>query len=89
MLKSWLGERGAGNVTVHDVSQDTMRLSLHIISKAGFGIRLAWPGRSSEKGRAASDEVPAGHRLSFKDALSGVIDNIVTLLVLPHWLLSE
>lgn len=101
MLKSWVGPDGAANKTVWRVADDTMRLSLHVISRAGFGVRLLWPGvEDTEKvnGHAKGLEgaqqdlaagVPPGHSMSYTDALGTLLHNILWVLLLPNWLISE
>ena len=100
MVRSWLGPDGAGNKTVEKVSDDTMRLSLHVISRAGFGVRLLWPGveDKSTDGMDAglrggkeesSSDIPAGHTMSYTEALSSLLHNILWVFLVPNWLLSE
>ncbi|KAI9836787.1 MAG: hypothetical protein M1819_000952 [Sarea resinae] len=89
MLKSWLGPNGEPK-TVSTVANDTMRLSLHVISRAGFGVRCLWPGVESEDTGDAfsSAKIQAGHTMSYKDALTTLLHNLVWLIVVPHWLLA-
>lgn len=96
MVQSWLGSDSAGNKTVEKVSDDTMRLSLHVISRAGFGVRLLWPGVEDRKtddmkggGQQSSSDIPRGHTMSYTDALSSLLHNILWVLLIPNWLLSE
>lgn len=94
MLKSWLQDRGEG--TVHEVAEDTMTLTLNIISGAAFGMPLAWPGQSRPSSQAngalssqkSTNEVSPGHRMTFQDAIETVLTNIVWILLLPHVFLS-
>jgi cytochrome P450 len=51
MVESWVGIDGARNKTIGKVADDTMRLSLHVISRAGFGVRLLWPGLRIQRQR--------------------------------------
>ncbi|KAI9872665.1 MAG: hypothetical protein M1830_001356, partial [Pleopsidium flavum] len=99
MVESWVGPDGAGNKTIGKVADDTMRLSLHVISRAGFGVRLLWPGiedatektdRSAEipgAGQETSTDVPKGHTMSYTDALGSLLHNILWVMLLPRWLL--
>jgi cytochrome P450 len=95
MVRSWTGADGKGNVVVTSVAEDTMRLSLHVISRAGFGVRLLWPGQKNDVGTAedkvegeiSSAEIPEGHTMSFKDALSTLLESVLWL-ALPKWILS-
>ncbi len=85
MLAGWLGPSGNASKTITDVAGDTMRLSLHVISRAGFGVRLMWPHEEGARDVA----VPAGHKLSYKDAIHDLLQNILPIMLLPRWILSE
>lgn len=103
MLRSWLEKDGVCD----DLQQDTMRLPLHIISRAGFGVRLAWPGQEHkpelqkqnvdgtatgsiiEEKELSSFDVPAGHSMSYQEAISVLLHNILLVLLIPKWLLSR
>ncbi|KAK0338154.1 hypothetical protein LTR02_001879 [Friedmanniomyces endolithicus] len=69
--------------SVWDVAAQAMRLSLHVISKAGFGVRLPWPHEEVET------KIPEGHTLSYKDALSSLLENIIVVMLTPRWLLGR
>lgn len=100
MLKSWTGPRGDEVRTLTTVAADTMRLSLHVISRAGFGVRLLWPG--VEDGLATDSEVKetpgtdgvtsmgmgAGHTMTYTDALGTLLHNLLPIMLLPRFLLS-
>jgi cytochrome P450 len=95
MLRKWLGSNGNGNHTLYEVPMDSMRATLHIISKIGFGVSLLWPGEQpseKEKGTGvnfASNEPPEGFTMSFEHALSTLLENLMWVLLLPRWLLSK
>ena len=103
MTKSWVGNSGEQSQTIERVASDTMRLSLHIISQAGFGVRLLWPGiedgeqskeaghdaKASHGGVVSSVGVSPGHSLSYTDALESLLHNLITVLLLPRFLLRE
>ncbi|KAK6006781.1 hypothetical protein QM012_005789 [Aureobasidium pullulans] len=73
--------------TEKDIAAATMQLSLHVISLAGFGRRLLWPHEElKESGKAAA--VPEGHTMTYRDALSTLLDNIISVLLLPRWFLK-
>ncbi|KAA8569168.1 hypothetical protein EYC84_000837 [Monilinia fructicola] len=92
MLRKWLGPEGRGDVTLKEVPTDTMRITLHIISRIGFGVRLLWPGekpRSKEQESVySSNEAPEGHTMSFERSLSTLLETLVWVLFLPKWLLK-
>lgn len=100
MLASWLGPDGKGNQTVHRVMDDTMRLSLYVISRAGFGRKLKWPAADSKvdvddgyvdlsKIQNHQDDKDAGHSMSYTYAIHCLLDNILLQLVMPRWLMAR
>ncbi|KAK6358584.1 hypothetical protein TWF730_007910 [Orbilia blumenaviensis] len=91
MLKKWAGEDARGGITIKDVLEDTMRLSLHVISGAGFGVSLQWPGTTQDGDmiRPLSNDSTHQHTLSFKDALAGLLHNLLIVLVFPKWFLAN
>ena len=114
MVKGWMGGRIDSSPALSTVAADCMRLSLYVISCAGFGVNLNWPrsekedepklanghahghanGRLSSKSPGASEdrEEPKfgpDHKLSYTDALSGLLKNMVWILILPMVLLSK
>ncbi|KAI7652911.1 cytochrome P450, partial [Hortaea werneckii] len=83
MLAGWIGEDGKGSGAVWDVAAQAMRLSLHVISRAGFGVRLQWPHEETQT------QIPEGHTLSYKDALSTLLENIIVVMLTPRWVLAH
>ena len=85
-------EESAATAVADNVSKDTMRLSLHVISRAGFDVRCLWPGMESssgvEEGAMKSGEVPPGHLMSYTDSIQTLLHRIVFVLIFPPWLLS-
>ena len=58
-----------------------MKFALHIISSAGFGMKLAW--------NDACESLPQGHKLTFKQALEHVDTKLMYYLITPsyfYWL---
>jgi hypothetical protein len=55
MVKSWAGSKEAEKSSaspasvVSELGKDAMRLSLHVISRSGFGVRCLWPGAPASK----------------------------------------
>jgi cytochrome P450 len=94
MMKVW-----NGNV-IEDVSADTMKLALHIIARAGFGVPVEWPGVKPDRAEGfdassmqsvvgtSSKTVPPGHRLSFQDALDKLLHNFILNMIFPNWALK-
>lgn len=83
LMSGWIGAEEEYSKPVFDVSDQTMRLSLHVISRAGFDVRLTWP---HEEG--TTQEIPEGHTLSFKDALTTLLDNLLVVLIFPMWIMK-
>ncbi|KZF20054.1 cytochrome P450 monooxygenase-like protein [Xylona heveae TC161] len=79
--------------TVLTVAEDTLRLSLHVISRAGFGVGLRWSDKTTPtnplESEMDSSSIPEGHRLSFKAAIFTLLDHIIAVLVVPKWLLAH
>jgi hypothetical protein len=82
-----------GLTTIRTVEHDTMRLALNIIGYAGFGVRLLWPGQSlpastdQRWAKYATLEPRAGYTLSFVDAVAGLLDNMILVMLGPHSLM--
>jgi cytochrome P450 len=95
MLRRWTGLDGRGNVTLTDVPRDSMRVTLHVITKVGFGVGLSWPGeernQADEKSTIdyASSEVPNGFTMTFEHSLVTLLDSLLWVLIFPGWLLSK
>lgn len=88
MMASLVGKKSENKGSVSNIAAATMRLSLHVISRAGFGVRLLWPHEEvEEKGRAGV--LPEGHTMTYKDALSTLLENIIAVMLLPKWFLGE
>jgi hypothetical protein len=94
MLTQWAGKDGKGGITWDNISADAMRLSLHIISRAGFDIRCLWPGVDDNDKKALKDGamstaiIPEGHEMSYVDSMSIVLHRIVVMIIFPQWFLS-
>ncbi|TVY54500.1 Cytochrome P450 4B1 [Lachnellula cervina] len=92
MLRKWMGADGTGNTTLKEVPTDTERLTLHIISDVGFGVRLLWPGEEpteKDKGIYSGDVLPKGHSMGFEKAMSTLLQRITWILIVPDWLLKR
>lgn len=99
MMNGWLGGRKDSTKTIYTIADDAMRLSLYVISRAGFGVRLQWPGaeadqanghaKEEEKGSVSSARVSGHHTMSYTEALGTCLHNILVILVMPTFLLSK
>lgn len=100
MLSSWVGPDGQGDQTVDRVMDDTMRLSLYVISRAGFGRKLQWPSADAKadvdegyldhsKIQNQRNDRDPGHSMSYTYAIHCLLDNILLQFVLPRWLVKR
>ncbi|KAF2206777.1 hypothetical protein CERZMDRAFT_72059 [Cercospora zeae-maydis SCOH1-5] len=83
MMSGWIGADQNDSGTVGNVATEAMRLSLHVISAAGFGVQLHWP----HEGKVAT--IPEGHTMTYKDALETLLHNLILVVVTPRWLLPR
>ena len=97
MLKGWEIASNSQSPTLTMVAKDATRLSLNVISKAGFGISLIWPGveepptgEEKLKGKAVMDESLANtwHTMPYSEALTEFVSHLLGVALIPHWLLS-
>jgi cytochrome P450 len=57
---------------------ETMKLSLHVISGAGFGIPFTW--------ESSSEEIWPGHKLSFRKSIETVLHHLGAIVLVPRLL---
>lgn len=76
---------------VEELAKDSMRMTLHIISRAGFDVQCLWPGVPStqkiDDEVIRTGEVPTGYDLSYVDALQELLHLIFIPLLTPEWLM--
>jgi len=90
MLNSWITPLPGStqSPTIKTLSEDSMRLALHIIAWAGFRQKLKWPTRISENKydeKATGDEkLEKGHKMNFQAAIHTVLVNIYLILGVPR-----
>ncbi|KAK3696633.1 hypothetical protein LTR37_017814 [Vermiconidia calcicola] len=82
MMTGWVGEEGKATGPLKDIAAQSMRLSLHVISRAGFGVRLEWPHEEVDR------LIPEGHSLSYKTALERLLENLIVVMLTPRWILK-
>jgi cytochrome P450 len=93
MLGKWMA--GSENSTIEEIPVDVMRLTLHIISRVGFGVRLLWPSEKPDENESARDAVfsssepPEGHSMSYETSLNTLLSNLIWVILTPKWLMSE
>jgi cytochrome P450 len=93
LLGLWTGPDGRGNDTVHDPALATMSFALFVISSAGFDVRVKWPHEErSQASSAETDETksilvgsekPPGHKMSYREAISELLHNIMWTQIIP------
>ena len=78
MLGAWLEQGSQGT---KDTVADTATLALHVLTRVGFG-----PSYSFHE---SVRKVPPGHQMTYKEALSTCLGNIITFAIFPRGLLSK
>ena len=98
MLALWTGADGKGNRTVEKPDTDIMRFALYVISRAGFDLRVLWPHEEETEASAKAKgdtslqfgTKPApGHIMSYRDALSVLLENIILIQAIPPHVLGK
>ncbi|KAL0257801.1 putative P450 monooxygenase [Diplodia seriata] len=91
ILTHWTaGNDSSGSL--HELDADMMSLSLNLISKAGFGVRCLWPHEEAagqaegQDERLTSSKPPPGHAMSYKEAMSKLMKNVIWIPIMPKWL---
>ena len=97
MLEDWTGKKGDESRLIKTVARDCMRLTLHVISRAGFGVRLQWPGIESSKEAEkledlddlSANRVGPGHTMTYTQALEALLHNVIFIVSLPRNVLRK
>lgn len=97
LLRLWTGPEGIESKTLKDAATDTMRWALYIISGAGFNLRVKWPHEEEEEPKVVeaedsvfmSSQVPPGHKMTYREALSELLHNIMWTMIGPPEYLSK
>lgn len=76
MSLSWVDKGAEGT---RDTVADTATLALHVLTSVGFG--LSYPFHGGVR------DVPSGHTMPYRDALSLCLKNIITFAIVPKRLL--
>lgn len=93
LVEKWMADQGGRGRPVETIDRDTMKLALNIIGYVGFGLRLLWPGQKLPEGtdprlyKYTALEPTDGHTMSFVDAVAGMLETLLLLLIVPEWLL--
>ena len=93
MMQSYFSTSPISSPTITALPSDTARLTLHIISKAGFGVSLAWPNSAAQEAKdndvkVTSADIPKGHTMSYASALEELLHHILFMIIIPRWVLS-
>lgn len=89
LLGLWTGPDGRGNKTIEDPSQGAMNFALYVISSAGFDVRVVWPHEEEKQinpeaeATFGSSQVPPGHTMNYRQALSELLHNIMWTQIIP------
>ncbi|KAF2802022.1 cytochrome P450 monooxygenase-like protein [Mytilinidion resinicola] len=92
LVRLWTGESRRESRTIQDSATDTMRFALYVISSAGFDVRVLWSHEEKENTGGANSvgsTAPPGHKLSYRDAISSLLENILWTQVFPKWVLEN
>jgi cytochrome P450 len=97
LMRLWTGRDGLEEKTVSDPATDTMRFALYVISRAGFGVRVAWPHEEEEQkeeettgsGSSFGSQIPPGHKMNYREALGSLLHNIMWTQMGPPEYLSK
>lgn len=81
MMTEFVGDKDH-SASIWNVNSEVMRLSLHVISQAGFGVHLHWPHEN------ADDTIPEGHTMTYKGALETLLNSLLPVILTPRWLLK-
>ena len=79
MLEQWQSAK----TPIMQLNEDMARLTLHVISYVCFGRRIEW-----EKDAGYQDKIPEGHKMTYREAITSMLDNIPTLFITPPPILS-
>lgn len=82
MMTGWVGKNDRTG-SIWTVATEAMRLSLHVISRAGFGVSLKWPHEED------AAPIPKGHTMSYKAAIETLLENILVIMLTPSWMLTR
>lgn len=87
MTDIWIGEREE-SLPIDTVAEDSLRLSLQVISQLGFGKTLSCSEDESVMEESWADRDATGHELSYTRALTLLLENFLWILIFPKVLLS-
>lgn len=89
MVENWFikGDETSGVTgSIRTLAQDTMRLSLAVISKAGFGREVLWPFEEERRFGPGGEGLPEGHEMTYTYSMRMLVKHLLWVLIPPNWL---
>lgn len=80
LIEIWNDLRGS----MMQLNKDMATLTLHVLSCVCFDRRIEWA-----EGTQHQDHASKGHRMSYQEAISAMLNNIGTLFITPQAILSK
>lgn len=80
MLKKWKSMEGL----VEQLNEDMATLTLHVISYVCFGRIIQWAENAGYQ-----EALPDGHKMSYRDAITSMLDNTGVLFMTPQLVLGK
>lgn len=80
LLKQW----DSMQAPIMQLNEDVARLTLQVISYVCFDRQIGWA-----EALGSHDSPPKGHRMSYREAISSMLDNIPILFIVPPPVLSN
>jgi len=80
LLRRW----ASLDTPITQLNEDAARLTLQVLSYVCFDRQMEWAEATGRQ-----DELPKGHTMSYRGAISSMVDNISILFIVPPPLLSE
>ncbi|GME45903.1 Cytochrome P450 [Neofusicoccum parvum] len=72
---------GAGSTAL---AEDTMTLTLHILTAAGLGFSYDFRGALDDRAAGERQAAEAGHTLSYRDSLAAVLEHFLLFALVPR-----
>lgn len=95
MLEGWK-QQTKENQSVRTMDKDCDRITLFIISKAGFGVSMKWPNwrrtLAQDDAMVEEDEDQKwepGHAFSYDKTMSVLQRRLLMLIIIPRWILKN
>lgn len=95
MVRHWMrGGSATSSKTIESLPDDTMRITLYVITAIGFGVRLLWPGDTAKPDDGSGlimfpDEPDGEHTMSFQASIKLVLEEAFLIVLLPLKVLSK